>query len=112
MDKRLSAREALSHPWYRKHADTEEAVTFSACNLELLEKYQRGNNLIAIIESYLSFSEISQQERERLAVVFKRIDTNNDGTIEGSELMTLYSEHFGVENKEEVTRILEKLDQN
>jgi Ca2+-binding EF-hand superfamily protein len=46
--------------------------------------------LIAIIENYLSLSEISQQERERLAVVFQRIDTNKDGSIEASELMALY----------------------
>jgi Ca2+-binding EF-hand superfamily protein len=55
-----------------------------------LENYHRGNNLIAIIESYLSLSAIGQQERERLSIIFKKIDTNNDGTIEGKELMSLY----------------------
>jgi Ca2+-binding EF-hand superfamily protein len=45
-------------------------------------------------------------------VVFKRIDTNNDGTIEAAELMALYREHFGEENEEEVGNILSKIDQN
>lgn len=68
--------------------------------------------MIAIIENYLSLSEISQQERERLAVVFQRIDTNKDGSIEASELMSLYREHFGEENEEEINNILGRIDQN
>lgn len=32
---------------------------------------QRGNNLIAIIESYLSLKEITQDEREKLAEIFR-----------------------------------------
>ena len=41
-----------------------------------------------------------------MAVIFKRIDTNNDGSIEPSELMAMFNEHFGGENEEEVRKIL------
>jgi serine/threonine protein kinase len=60
VERRLSAREALAHPWFRKSLPPSTEPTYSTCNLDLLEKYQRGNNLIAIIENYLSLSEISQ----------------------------------------------------
>jgi hypothetical protein len=36
VEKRLSAREALGHAWFRKNIASPEPVTYSACNLELL----------------------------------------------------------------------------
>ena len=43
---------------------------------------QRGNNLVSIIESYLSLRKVTQQERQRLANIFTGIDRDGNGLIE------------------------------
>ena len=54
IDKRMSAQDALNHVWFKKTPLAVDSITYTTCNLDLLENYQRGNNLVAIIESYLS----------------------------------------------------------
>ena len=36
IDRRLSAKEALAHPWFKKLPVSSDAATFSTCNLLLL----------------------------------------------------------------------------
>lgn len=48
---------------------------------------QRGNNLITVVESFLSIRKINQEERKKLADIFNRIDKNGDGTIDIQELI-------------------------
>ena len=47
---RISAKDALQHQWFR---DDLPAVEFSHKYLERLENFERGNNLLAVIQTYL-----------------------------------------------------------
>lgn len=40
-----------------------------------------------MIESYLSLRKVSQDERQRLAAIFTKIDSDGNGMIEISELI-------------------------
>ena len=71
---------------------------------------QRGNNFISVIENYLSLSQISQLERDRLGHLFRAIDSNNDGVIEAKELIAVCQSQLGVDF--EVARVLEEIDHN
>jgi Ca2+-binding EF-hand superfamily protein len=55
---------------------------------------QRQNNLISVLESYLIFSKVSQEERKRISQVFKQIDKNCDGEIEKTELIQAFKDHY------------------
>jgi Ca2+-binding EF-hand superfamily protein len=54
---------------------------------------QRGNNLISVIESYISMKKVSQEERERLASIFNEIDKDGNGMIDIAELIEIYKQH-------------------
>jgi Ca2+-binding EF-hand superfamily protein len=51
---------------------------------------QRGNNLISVIESYLSLKKVNQQERQELANLFNEIDSDGNGMIDVSEFVEIY----------------------
>jgi Ca2+-binding EF-hand superfamily protein len=43
-----------------------------------------------VLESYLIFSKVSQDERRRVNLLFKQLDRNSDGFIEKTELIQAY----------------------
>lgn len=52
---------------------------------------QAKNNLVSIIEGYLIYKRVGQEERQRLASIFQEIDLDNSGIIEIDELKKFYS---------------------
>jgi Ca2+-binding EF-hand superfamily protein len=56
--------------------------------------------LISVIESYLSIRKINQEERQKLGELFNSLDTDNNGTIDASELIHIYKENCGPEQEE------------
>jgi Ca2+-binding EF-hand superfamily protein len=58
--------------------------------VEKLYSYYRGNNLVSVVESYLSFVKITQEERMEISRLFKKIDTDNSGSIDINELREVF----------------------
>jgi Ca2+-binding EF-hand superfamily protein len=58
--------------------------------VEKLYSYYRGNNLVSVVESYLSFVKITQEERMEITRLFKKIDTDNSGSIDINELREVF----------------------
>ena len=56
-----------------------------------LYSYYRGNNLVSVVESYLSFVKITQEERMEITRLFKKIDTDNSGSIDINELRQAFT---------------------
>jgi calcium-dependent protein kinase len=118
MYKRISAAEALCHPWFCKL----NPHSMSSANLEKLEDYyvrglftQRGNNLISVIEAYLCLRKVTQEERQKLACAFTSIDRDGDGLIEREELVVALrrqqSKRAG-EGEGEVDGLVESIDKD
>lgn len=76
---------------------------------------QRGNNLVSIIESYLSLRKVTQQERQRLALIFTGIDKDGNGLIEKEELVQILraqSERFNRLSESAIEELVREIDRN
>jgi Ca2+-binding EF-hand superfamily protein len=49
--------------------------------VDKLYHYYRGNNFIAVVESYLASIKISQEERTEITKLFKKLDRNGSGAL-------------------------------
>jgi calcium-dependent protein kinase len=77
-----------------------------------LYSYYRGNNLVSVIESYLSFVKITQEERSEITRLFNKLDTDNSGTIDINELREAFTLCTEGECDAEVEHVLSKIDKN
>lgn len=57
--RRISAKAALQHKWFQKMRNARSTI-INHDVLKNLEKYYRGNNLVTIIETFLSLRKINQ----------------------------------------------------
>lgn len=74
---------------------------------------QRENNLISVLESYLIFSKVNEDERKRINRLFKQLDRNSDGVIEKSELIQAYKEaNSEGTDLDEIEHVLNKIDKD
>ncbi len=77
-----------------------------------LYNYYRGNNLVSVIESYLSFVKITQEERSEITRMFKKLDTDNSGAIDINELREAFALCTEGKCDAEVEHVLSKIDKN
>lgn len=92
---RISASEALNHPWLQStlqvlgnHKDLTET-------LKSLAKFTSSSKLKDAVYTFLATQIVSKDEIHRLTAVFKMIDTNGDGKITKPELMQQYLKFVG-----------------
>ena len=110
-NKRISAKSALQHRWFDKMKNSR-SVIINPDVIKNLQKYYRGNNLVTIIETFISLRKTNQEERKKLTDIFQAMDIDNSGTIEVIELFEVYKKHFGHHDIEEIQHIINKIDLN
>lgn len=109
-DKRISAEEALQHPWIQ---DFKVEVDHTAANQALgsLKAFRSEQKLKTAAASYIGSQLISKNEKEKLGKIFKALDANGDGKLSKEEIMGGYEEHFGkLLNEDEVDKLFEDVD--
>ena len=109
-DSRISAEEALQHPWIR---DSKAQVDSGAASNALanLKGFRSGQKLKVAAASYIGSQLISKSEKERLGQIFKALDANGDGRLSRDEIMGGYEEHFGrLLNEDEVDQLFTSVD--
>jgi calcium-dependent protein kinase len=112
--KRLSAEEALKHPWVIKYINGEMDkindnyfvdVLNNIKNFNACEKFQQAT--IAYIVHFL----YSSIEVEELKKVFKLLDVNNDGRLTYDELRNGFEKTFGKHASElEMNKVISEID--
>jgi len=109
---RISAEDALQHPWIKNTAtkikvDQQIAVK-SLANLKNFKSQQSLKQAaLAFIASQLT----SKEETEDLEKIFKQIDENGDGQLSKDEILKGYSEATGIPiSEEEVDKMFEEID--
>jgi len=112
VDQRLSAEEALAHPWIANRdlsAAEEAASQLDASAIQSLTKFAQASTFRRVAMTMMSYS-MSMKDRQKVRDAFMAIDKDNTGVITMSELLsTLKSQ--GVAN-DEANEMLGTLDAN
>jgi len=109
-ERRISAEEAMKHPWITKKAYEEidsDAILMALTNLKnfnVEKKLQQA--AITFIVSQLA----QKEETVELQKAFKALDKNSDGKLNREELIEGYRRIYGELADEEVDKILAKVD--
>jgi len=112
VDKRLSAQEALEHPWLQKYKQetlppNEELVNV----LTDLSSFHSSSKLRNAILTFISAQQVTYQDTKKLEKAFGALDKNGDGTVSQEELLEVYKEVIGGPSPEkDVENIMRNVD--
>lgn len=108
---RLSAEQALAHPWLK----LEENKLSMECNKAVLNNllsFKSENQLQkAIMLYFVTFYDI-REEKRRLAEVFRRLDKDGNGQLSQEELIKGLQIDDPIARKEELDRFFKEIDFN
>ena len=117
--KRLSAEEAIQHPWF-KTAEFKKKDKVNTIEPELareliqnMTKYRSDNMLKCAVIAYLVHHITNNEECIEASKLFIKIDLNSDGRIEKHELIQGFEKYWGIskeEAKEKVDLIFANID--
>lgn len=107
---RISAEDALQHPWIKEFkVEVDEEATSNA--LTCLKAFRSEQKLKVAAASYIGSQLISKSEKEKLGKIFKSLDANGDGQLSKEEIMNGYEEHFGkLLNEDEIDKLFNDVD--
>ncbi|CAG9322054.1 unnamed protein product [Blepharisma stoltei] len=115
VDKRLSAREALEHPWF-SNANREPINSEVARSIfSNLQSFRAERLLEKAAYTFIASQLSTKREKEEMIEVFKSLDSDNSGTLSRSELIEGYQRLFGDTTEDveaEVDRIMQQVDTN
>lgn len=126
--KRISATDALQHPWVRNYADDktkkdklDAPLLFNA--LTNMKKFHASQKLASAALLFMGSKLTTQEETKELTAIFSNLDTNHDGQLDRSELIAGYSQLMKLKDdgessvamsleaiQEEVDKILDSVD--
>ena len=89
---RISAKEALLHPWVSTYQESLIPSTDLSGTLNHLEQFNTSAKLKDAVHVFLATQVLSHQENKALTATFRSLDTNSDGKISRQELLTKYLE--------------------
>ena len=99
---RMSAIEALNHPWLREEANDEVILDQKLVNQ--LYTYSRECRLINNIKYFIcAFNELHKKEKD-IVNLFKRIDTDKNGEISKEELFHAFETNIEIFQMFKITR--------
>ena len=110
-DKRISAEQALSHPWL---ADIQSLAIDSVVAqgaLQNLKGFRADQRLKQATYAYIASQLLTKGEKENLSKIFKSIDKNGDGKLDKEEILEGYDKFFGkAMDKEDIIKMFESVD--
>ena len=108
---RLSAIQALSHPWISNIEIPSPCKDIYQNVLKSLRTFHYSNNLRYAVRTYIISQCLAANETKQLKEVFNSIDQNSDGKLSKKELQVYYERVWGCDNaEEEIDKIMNKLD--
>ena len=105
-NKRISASEALKHPWFKtaefKKKDQINIVPPSLAKqmIQNLQKYRSDNMLRCAVIAYLVHHNTNIEQCVEAGKLFNRIDLNNNGRIEKEELIKGIEKYWNLTRNE------------
>lgn len=95
--KRITARQALNHPWFRKEVDEFSMidVNYSKTVLNNLKNFNAEQKFQQAVVTYITHNLVKKEEISNLRKIFNLFDKDNDGRISKLELKKAFSEVQG-----------------
>ena len=109
---RLSAEQALKHPWFEKYLKKDNSIDLNSYqHIKSISSSftQKLNPIITEILSYISTQMLTNQEESSLCSLFKALDADGNGKLSKEELSEASSK-FGILNREEIDVIFDTCD--
>lgn len=103
---RLTAQEALKHPWVKTLAKNSKKEKLNKMDMIHLKKFQHHQKMKQAAITFIA-TQVSSKDIEHLKKVFGAIDKNGDGNITLKELKDGLKD---VKNKDELMAIMEGAD--
>ena len=108
---RISAAEALNHPWI-KNAQSQNSADIDGA-LKMLKNFSKYSEAQDAVRDFVASQIISYNDSQYFIDNFQKLDSNNDGKITKEELMEHYSKTMSEkEAKAVVDKIFEVADRN
>lgn len=110
-DQRISAGDALVHPWIVKMWEAEFDAKVAKRALTNLSKFRAEEKIKQATIAYIASQLLSKKEKESLASVFKAFDKNGDGMLSKEEIKEGYEKIFGQSmNQDEIDKLFASVD--
>jgi calcium-dependent protein kinase len=101
---RLSAKECLANPWFKKNDLGNEKINTNM--ITNMKKFKVGRKLEQATTNFIVTQLISKEERNKLCKQFKAWDSNGDGVLSREEIFNGYKALYGeVKASEEVVTL-------
>lgn len=94
-ESRLTAEEALEHPWFSEFEKGKTDLEQAATALSNLKGFRAEEKIKQATCAYIASQLLSKKEKDRLGSVFKQLDENGDGKLSKDELKKGYLLVFG-----------------
>jgi calcium-dependent protein kinase len=108
--KRLTAQQALEHPWISKSRRSRSGEV-SVEVAEALRKFSEASKFRRCCMEMLAWS-LSNEERAKVRDAFLSLDTDLKGTIDLGELKSVMVDKLHLTDERETLRVFESLDYN
>ncbi len=111
IDKRISAEEALKHPWILdcKSAAVDQGAAQGA--LSNLKGFRADQKLKQATYAFIASQLLSKGEKENMSKIFKEIDQNGDGKLSKEEILEGYDKFFGkAMDKADIEKMFDSVD--
>jgi len=109
--KRLTAQQALEHPWIaRSRENIGEDVSMQPC-CEALRRFSRTSKFRRCCLEMLAWS-LSNDDRAKVRNCFLSLDSNQQGTISFPELRHVMVDKLGLVDECEILKVFRALDYN
>ena len=106
-EKRISAQEALTHPWIVTNYSKTNQGKINELSLKQLQSFRAKNQLQQAVLAYIANHLQSQETMNKLKDSFQKFDKNGDGVLERDELIEGYM--LLGKKKEEAVEIVNKI---
>jgi calcium-dependent protein kinase len=104
---RLTAQQALEHPWIKNLAENSD-VSFSSNHITMLKSYKESQKLKKTVLQYIA-TQMASKDLEELNEIFRSLDKTNNGKLSFEEFKNGLSM---IKDKEEIKEIFKQVDIN
>ena len=96
-DRRISAFDALNHPWIKETANIDTVSTeVKAKTLKNLQNFTGHQQIKQATLAFIAGHLTTKDEKADLERMFKLMDKDGNGSLDKEEVIAGYDEQFGV----------------